>query len=103
MIEKWNRRQCRHDLVNTIQLWLWNQEKGDVIMMKGYVTNGQPSLEIMFGGVAHGECMSRQPFEDKDSHDFLPTDNCTPTKTRRNHKKKARLFWASQIIKMTLL
>ncbi len=41
-----------------IQLAFSELEKGDVIATKGYVTNGQPSLEILFFGMLM--CSKRQ-------------------------------------------
>lgn len=53
-------------------------EKGDVIAMKGYVTNGQSVAgdTVWYVTARSGKYMSRQLFEDKDLHD-LP--DLTPT------------------------
>ncbi len=49
-----------------IQLF-FRTRKGDVIAMKGYVTNGQPIALALFGGsYRQRQHMSRQLFEDKD-------------------------------------
>ena len=47
-------------------------EKGDVIAMKGYVTNGQPIAgdTVWYVTARSGKYMSRQLFEDKDLHDL---------------------------------
>lgn len=47
-------------------------EKGDVIAMKGYVTNGQPVAgdTVWYVTARSGKYMSRQLFEDKDLHDL---------------------------------
>ncbi len=48
--------------------------------------------------------MSRQLFEDKDLHDLSDLTPQSLSQNQKNHKKTtARLFWTSQIIKMTLV
>lgn len=56
-------------------------EKGDVVAMKGYVTNGQPIAgdTVWYVTARSGKYMSRQLFEDKDLHD-LP--DLTPQSTQ---------------------
>lgn len=66
------------DEANTNSAIFQELEKGDVIAMKGYVTNGQPIAgdTVWYVTARSGKYMSRQLFEDKDLHD-LP--DLTPT------------------------
>ena len=66
------------DEANTNSAIFQELEKGDVIAMKGYVTNGQPVAgdTVWYVTARSGKYMSRQLFEDKDLHD-LP--DLTPT------------------------
>ena len=68
------------DEANTNSAIFQELEKGDVISMKGYVTNGQPIAgdTIWYVTARSGKYMSRQLFEDKDLHD-LP--DLTPQST----------------------
>jgi hypothetical protein len=66
------------DEANTNSAIFQELEKGDVISMKGYVTNGQAVAgdTVWYVTARSGKYMSRQLFEDKDLHD-LP--DLTPT------------------------
>ena len=66
------------DEANTNSAIFQELEKGDVISMKGYVTNGQSVAgdTVWYVTARSGKYMSRQLFEDKDLHD-LP--DLTPT------------------------
>ena len=66
------------DEANTNSAIFQELEKGDVIAMKGYVTNGQSIAgdSVWYVTARSGKYMSRQLFEDKDLHD-LP--DLTPT------------------------
>lgn len=68
------------DEANTNSAIFQELEKGDVIAMKGYVTNGQPITgdTVWYVTARSGKYMSRQLFEDKDLHD-LP--DLTPQST----------------------
>lgn len=61
------------DEANTNSAIFQELEKGDVITMKGYVTNGQPIAgdTVWYVTARSGKYMSRQLFEDKDLHDLL--------------------------------
>lgn len=69
------------DEANTNSAIFQELEKGDVIAMKGYVTNGQAVAgdSVWYVTARSGKYMSRQLFEDKDLHD-LPdlTPKTTP-------------------------
>lgn len=69
------------DEANTNSAIFQELEKGDVIAMKGYVTNGQPVAgdTVWYVTARSGKYMSRQLFEDKDLHD-LP--DLTPQSTQ---------------------
>lgn len=60
------------DEANTNSAIFQELEKGDVISMKGYVTNGQPVAgdTVWYVTARSGKYMSRQLFEDKDLHDL---------------------------------
>lgn len=60
------------DEANTNSAIFQELEKGDVIAMKGYVTNGQPIAgdTVWYVTARSGKYMSRQLFEDKDLHDL---------------------------------
>lgn len=60
------------DEANTDSAIFQELEKGDVISMKGYVTNGQPIAgdTVWYVTARSGKYMSRQLFEDKDLHDL---------------------------------
>lgn len=60
------------DEANTNSAVFQELEKGDVIAMKGYVTNGQPVAgdTVWYVTARSGKYMSRQLFEDKDLHDL---------------------------------
>lgn len=60
------------DEANTNSAIFQELEKGDVIAMKGYVTNGQPIAgdTVWYVTSRSGKYMSRQLFEDKDLHDL---------------------------------
>lgn len=60
------------DEANTNSAIFQELEKGDVIAMKGYVTNGQPIAgdSVWYVTARSGKYMSRQLFEDKDLHDL---------------------------------
>lgn len=68
------------DEANTDSAIFQELEKGDVVAMKGYVTNGQPVAgdTVWYVTARSGKYMSRQLFEDKDLHD-LP--DLTPQST----------------------
>jgi hypothetical protein len=68
------------DEANTDSAIFQELEKGDVISMKGYVTNGQSVAgdTVWYVTARSGKYMSRQLFEDKDLHD-LP--DLTPQST----------------------
>ena len=68
------------DEANTNSAIFQELEKGDVIAMKGYVTNGQSVAgdTVWYVTARSGKYMSRQLFEDKDLHD-LP--DLTPQST----------------------
>lgn len=68
------------DEANTDSAIFQELEKGDVIAMKGYITNGQPVAgdTVWYVTARSGKYMSRQLFEDKDLHD-LP--DLTPQST----------------------
>lgn len=68
------------DEANTNSAIFQELEKGDVISMKGYVTNGQSVAgdTVWYVTARSGKYMSRQLFEDKDLHD-LP--DLTPQST----------------------
>ncbi|MBF1637337.1 MAG: hypothetical protein HXO49_02295 [Prevotella sp.] len=68
------------DEANTDSAIFQELEKGDVIAMKGYVTNGQAVAgdTVWYVTARSGKYMSRQLFEDKDLHD-LP--DLTPQST----------------------
>ena len=69
------------DEANTDSAIFQELEKGDVIAMKGYVTNGQSVAgdTVWYVTARSGKYMSRQLFEDKDLHD-LP--DLTPQSTQ---------------------
>lgn len=58
------------DEANTNSAIFQELEKGDVIAMKGYITNGQPIAgdTVWYVTARSGKYMSRQLFEDKDLH-----------------------------------
>ena len=60
------------DEANTNSAIFQELEKGDVISMKGYVTNGQAVAgdTVWYVTARSGKYMSRQLFEDKDLHDL---------------------------------
>lgn len=60
------------DEANTNSAIFQELEKGDVIAMKGYVTNGQSVAgdSVWYVTARSGKYMSRQLFEDKDLHDL---------------------------------
>lgn len=60
------------DEANTNSAIFQELEKGDIIAMKGYVTNGQPIAgdTVWYVTARSGKYMSRQLFEDKDLHDL---------------------------------
>nr|DAK93953.1 MAG TPA: muramidase [Caudoviricetes sp.] len=60
------------DEANTNSAVFQELEKGDVIAMKGYVTNGQPVAgdTVWYVTARSGKYMSRQLFTDKDLHDL---------------------------------
>ena len=60
------------DEANTNSAIFQELEKGDVITMKGYVTNGQSVAgdTVWYVTARSGKYMSRQLFEDKDLHDL---------------------------------
>ena len=60
------------DEANTNSAIFQELEKGDVIAMKGYVTNGQSVAgdTVWYVTARSGKYMSRQLFEDKDLHDL---------------------------------
>lgn len=60
------------DEANTDSAIFQELEKGDVVAMKGYVTNGQPIAgdTVWYVTARSGKYMSRQLFEDKDLHDL---------------------------------
>lgn len=60
------------DEANTNSAIFQELEKGDIIAMKGYVTNGQPISgdTVWYVTARSGKYMSRQLFEDKDLHDL---------------------------------
>ena len=60
------------DEANTNSAIFQELEKGDVVAMKGYVTNGQPISgdTVWYVTARSGKYMSRQLFEDKDLHDL---------------------------------
>jgi len=60
------------DEANTDSAIFQELEKGDVIAMKGYVTNGQPIAgdTVWYVTARSGKYMSRQLFVDKDLHDL---------------------------------
>ena len=60
------------DEANTDSAIFQELEKGDVIAMKGYVTNGQSVAgdNVWYVTARSGKYMSRQLFEDKDLHDL---------------------------------
>lgn len=60
------------DEANTNSAIFQELEKGDVIAMKGYVTNGQPIAgdTVWYVTARSGKYMSRQLFEDKNLHDL---------------------------------
>lgn len=60
------------DEANTDSAIFQELEKGDVIAMKGYVTNGQAVAgdTVWYVTARSGKYMSRQLFEDKDLHDL---------------------------------
>ena len=60
------------DEANTDSAIFQELEKGDVIAMKGYVTNGQSVAgdTVWYVTARSGKYMSRQLFEDKDLHDL---------------------------------
>ena len=60
------------DEANTNSAIFQELEKGDVIAMKGYVTNGQPIAgdTVWYVTARSGKYMSRQLFEDKDLHNL---------------------------------
>ena len=71
------------DEANTNSAIFQELEKGDVIAMKGYVTNGQPIAgdTVWYVTARSGKYMSRQLFEDKDLHnlpDLTPQPQPTP-------------------------
>lgn len=68
------------DEANTNSAIFQELEKGDVVAMKGYVTNGQSVAgdTVWYVTARSGKYMSRQLFEDKDLHD-LP--DLTPQST----------------------
>lgn len=68
------------DEANTDSAIFQELEKGDVVSMKGYVTNGQEVAgdTVWYVTARSGKYMSRQLFEDKDLHD-LP--DLTPQST----------------------
>lgn len=60
------------DEANTNSAIFQELEKGDVIAMKGYITNGQAVAgdTVWYVTARSGKYMSRQLFEDKDLHDL---------------------------------
>ena len=68
------------DEANTNSAIFQELEKGDVIAMKGYVTNGQSVAgdTVWYVTARSGKYMSRQLFEDKDLHDL---SDLTPQST----------------------
>ena len=60
------------DEANTDSAIFQELEKGDVVAMKGYVTNGQSVAgdTVWYVTARSGKYMSRQLFEDKDLHDL---------------------------------
>ena len=60
------------DEANTNSAIFQELEKGDVIAMKGYVTNGESGAgdTVWYVTARSGKYMSRQLFEDKDLHDL---------------------------------
>lgn len=60
------------DEANTNSAIFQELEKGDVIAMKGYITNGQSIAgdTVWYVTARSGKYMSRQLFEDKDLHDL---------------------------------
>lgn len=60
------------DEANTNSAIFQELEKGDVIAMKGYITNGQSVAgdTVWYVTARSGKYMSRQLFEDKDLHDL---------------------------------
>lgn len=60
------------DEANTNSAIFQELEKGDVVAMKGYVTNGQSVAgdTVWYVTARSGKYMSRQLFEDKDLHDL---------------------------------
>lgn len=78
------------DEANTNSAIFQELEKGDVIAMKGYVTNGQPIAgdTVWYVTARSGKYMSRQLFEDKDLHD-LPdlTPQSKPSEPEEDYSK----------------
>ena len=76
------------DEANTNSAIFQELEKGDVIAMKGYVTNGQSVAgdTVWYVTARSGKYMSRQLFEDKDLHD-LP--DLTPKNNIQGYQRKA--------------
>ena len=72
------------DEANTNSAIFQELEKGDVIAMKGYVTNGQPIAgdTVWYVTARSGKYMSRQLFEDKDLHEFARFDAKNRVKSR---------------------
>ncbi len=70
-------------------------EKGDVIAMKGYVTNGQPIAgdTVWYVTASAANKMSRQLFETRRTRFSLGFDTSAPQPNQKDHKKTtARLF-----------
>lgn len=78
------------DEANTNSAIFQELEKGDVIAMKGYVTNGQSVAgdTVWYVTARSGKYMSRQLFEDKDLHD-LPdlTPQPKPEESQEDYSK----------------
>ena len=78
------------DEANTDSAIFQELEKGDVIAMKGYVTNGQSVAgdTVWYVTARSGKYMSRQLFEDKDLHD-LPdlTPQPKPEESQEDYSK----------------
>lgn len=80
------------DEANTNSAIFQELEKGDVIAMKGYVTNGQPIAgdTVWYVTARSGKYMSRQLFEDKDLHDLpdlTPQSTPQPEEPQEDYSK----------------
>lgn len=79
------------DEANTSSAIFQELEKGDVIAMKGYVTNGQPIAgdTVWYVTARSGKYMSRQLFEDKDLHDLpdLTPQSAQPEEPQEDYGK----------------